>query len=226
MLEILVFILLEAYFYKSVYLDLESKQTLDNVPGRWYSYQKGWDTHPARRGRAEMNKNKNERTIEYMEQNSTLIGQRTRTFIDRETGEIIEVNQNTKLVYGQKNFWKCYMRDFISVLKELNDKQYKVFIYIMEHTRPSDNRFIATYQDIMEDIGCCKQTVASTLNKLKNKDFMRKIQAGVWIVNPDILIKGNDRKREMLLSEYHEVKTVKDDEEKNIKNKNNRDARL
>lgn len=51
-----------------------------------------------------MNKNKNERTIEYMEQNSTLIGQKTRTFIDQETGEIIEVSQSTKLVYGQKNF--------------------------------------------------------------------------------------------------------------------------
>ena len=74
------------------------------MPGRWYSYQKGWDTHPARRGGAEMNKNKNERTIEYMEQNSTLIGQKTRTFIDQETGEIIEVSQSTKLVYGQKNF--------------------------------------------------------------------------------------------------------------------------
>lgn len=123
--------------------------------------------------------NKNERTIEYMEQNSTLIGQRTRTFIDQETGEIIEVNQNTRLAYGQKNFWKCYMREFIAVLKDLSDKQYKVFIYIMEHTRPSDNRFIATYQDIMKDIGCCRQTVAVTLNKLKDKDFMRKIQAGL-----------------------------------------------
>ncbi len=108
----------------------------------------------------------------------------------------------------------------------MNKNKNERTIEYMEHTRPSDNRFIATYQDIMEDIGCCKQTVASTLNKLKKKDFMRKIQAGVWIVNPDILIKGNDRKREMLLSEYHEVKTVKDDEEKNIKNKNNRDARL
>ena len=64
----------------------------------------------------------------------------------------------------------------------------------------------------MKDIGCCRQTVAATLNKLKDKDFMRKIQAGVWIVNPNILMKGNDRKRNMLLSEYRAVKTEKEDD--------------
>ena len=177
---------------------------------KWYSYQKGWDAHPARGENAGMNKN--ERTIEYLEQNSTLIGQRMRTVIDADTGEMFKLKQDTRLAYGQKNFWKCYMREFIAVLKNLSDKQYKVFIYIMEHTRPSDNRFIATYQDIMKDLGCCRQTVAATLNKLKDKDFMRKIQAGVWIVNPNILMKGNDRKRNMLLSEYRAVKTEKEDD--------------
>ena len=36
--------------------------------------------------------------------------------IDKETGEIIEVDQITKKVYGQKNFWKLYLSDFLHVL--------------------------------------------------------------------------------------------------------------
>lgn len=154
--------------------------------------------------------NKNERTIEYLEQNSTLVGQRRRKLIDQETGEVMQVEQVTKLLYGSKNFWKLYMKEFLIVLKELSDKQYKVLVYILEHTRPSDNRFMATYQSMMKDIGCCRQTVASTLNKLKDKNFMRKIQTGVWMVNPDILVKRNDRKRSVLLSEYRNVGAKKE----------------
>lgn len=156
-----------------------------------------------------MDKSKNERTIEYLEESSTLVGQRTRRLVDQDTGEVMQVNQTTKLVYGLKNFWKLYMREFISVLKELSDKQYKVFVYILEHTRPSDNRFTATYHDIMKDVGCCRQTVASTLKKLQKTNFMQKVQTGIWIVNPNVMVKGNDRKRNMLLSEYRAVKPEK-----------------
>lgn len=156
-----------------------------------------------------MDKSKNERTIEYLEESSTLVGQRTRRLVDQDTGEVMQVNQTTKLVYGSKNFWKLYMREFISVLKELSDKQYKVFVYILEHTRPSDNRFTATYHDIMKDVGCCRQTVASTLKKLQKTNFMQKVQTGIWIVNPNVMVKGNDRKRNMLLSEYRAVKPEK-----------------
>ena len=156
-----------------------------------------------------MDKSKNERTIEYLEESSTLVGQRTRRLVDQDTGEVMQVSQTTKLVYGSKNFWKLYMREFISVLKELSDKQYKVFVYILEHTRPSDNRFTATYHDIMKDVGCCRQTVASTLKKLQKTNFMQKVQTGIWIVNPNVMVKGNDRKRNMLLSEYRSVKPEK-----------------
>ena len=45
-----------------------------------------------------------------------------------ETGEVMQVDQVTKLVYGAKNFWKFYLKDFIAVLKVLTDKQYKVFV--------------------------------------------------------------------------------------------------
>ena len=157
------------------------------------------------KGEKEM-KRKNERTMEYLEESSTLVGQRTRKLVDQETGEVMQVNQVTKLAYGSKNFWKLYMRELIAVLKGLSDKQYKVFVYILEHTKPGDNRFTATYQEIMKGAGCCRQTVASTLKKLQKANFMRKVQTGVWVVNPDIIVKGNDRKRNMLLSEYRAVK--------------------
>ena len=42
--------------------------------------------------------------LEYSEKTNTLIGTKRKELIDKETGEIIEVDQITKKVYGQKNF--------------------------------------------------------------------------------------------------------------------------
>lgn len=59
--------------------------------------------------------------IEYMEKTNTLIGTKRKELIDKETGEIIEVDQITKKVYGQKNFWKLYLRDFLHVLGSIEN---------------------------------------------------------------------------------------------------------
>lgn len=160
---------------------------------------------------------KNERDIKYQEDSSTLVGKRKRELVDKDTGEIMEVEQITKLVYGSKNFWKCYLKEFLAVLKELNDRQFKVFIYIVGHIRPSDNLFIGTYGNIIKGVGCCRQTVATTMKKLQEFDFIKKVHIGVWIINPDIIMKGNDRKRHKLLSDYSNVESIETD--KFVKNK-------
>lgn len=157
--------------------------------------------------------NKNQRSIEYVEKNSTLIGTRQRELIDAETGEHMKVEQTTKLVYGSKHFWKCYMKEFLAVMKSLKGKQFNVFTYIIENTKQSDNLFVGTYSRIEKDTGCCRQTVAAAMKMLQKKGFIRKQQNGVWIVNPNILMKGNDRKRYGLLSEYNKIQPVNDEGE-------------
>lgn len=61
--------------------------------------------------------------VEYVEKTKTLIGTKRKELIDKETGEIIEVDQITKKVYGQKNFWKLYLGDFPPVLEIVENKQ-------------------------------------------------------------------------------------------------------
>ena len=155
--------------------------------------------------------NKNERNIEYVEKTSTLIGSRQRELIDAETGEHMRVQQTTKLVYGSKNFWKCYMKEFLAVMKSLSGKQFNVFVYIIEHTKQSDNVFIGTYDKIVDDTKCSRQTVAAAMKTLQKKNFIKKRQNGVWMMNPDILMKGNDIKRMGLISEYEKIQPVNDE---------------
>lgn len=143
-----------------------------------------------------------DKSLEYISNTQTLIGSRKRSLTDNETGELILVDQITKRSYGSKNFWKCYLMDFLTVLGIIDSKQVDVFIYIVENTNQSTNLFIGTYRKIAQDVGVSQTTIAAILKKLQENHFVKKVQNGVWMVNPNILMKGNDHKRQILLSYY------------------------
>lgn len=139
---------------------------------------------------------------EYLEQTKTLIGTKQKELMDLETGEKILVDQITKRVYGSKQFWKVYLMDFLTVLGIIDSKQLDIFIYIAENTDQQKNLFIGTYDKIAADVGVSRQTIAKLMRKLQEKKFIKRVQAGVWFVNPNILMKGDERKRQILLSYY------------------------
>lgn len=146
---------------------------------------------------------------EYSENTQTLIGQQRKRFQDLDTGELIEVDQITKRIYGQKNFWKVYLMDFLNILGIFDSKQLDVFIYILENTEQANNTFIGTYSKIQEATKVSRPTVAKIMTKLQENKFITKIQNGVWQVNANIMMKGNENKKQMLLS-YYDDEIIKD----------------
>ena len=146
--------------------------------------------------------------MEYISQTQTLIGQKKRELLDTQTGEVIWVDQITKRTYGTKNFWKCYLMDFLTVLGIIDSKQLDVFIYIVENTNSSTNMFIGTYTKIAQDVGVSRPTIATIMKKLQENNFIKKVQSGLWLVNPNILMKGNDTKRQILLSYYESEEPI------------------
>lgn len=145
---------------------------------------------------------KYDKSLEYVSNTQTLVGTKKRNLVDVDTGEQIIVDQVTKRVYGSKNFWKCYLMDFLAVLGVFDSKQVDVFIYIVENTNQSNNTFIGTYKKIANDVDVSEATIAKIMKKLQLNNFIKKVQNGVWLVNPNILMKGNDTKRQVLLSYY------------------------
>lgn len=147
---------------------------------------------------------KNNGLISYYEADSkTLIGQRRRRLVDVDSGEEIEVDQIVKRAYGQKAFWKLYLMDFLQILGVLDSKQIDVLIYILENTQPSTNLFIGTWAKVEAGTGISHRTIARVFKKLTEREFLFKIQNGVWQVSPNIVMKGDDRKRKLLI-EYYE----------------------
>lgn len=146
--------------------------------------------------------------LTYIQDTQTLIGTKKRELLDVETGEQILVDQITKRVYGSKAFWKMYLMDFLMVLGIIDSKQVDIFIYIVENTNQSNNMFVGTYDKIANDVGVCRQTIAKIMKKLQDNNFIKRVQNGVWLVNPNILMKGNDQKRQILLSYYESDKPI------------------
>ena len=112
---------------------------------------------------------KYDKSLEYISNTQTLVGQKKKELIDVETGEVIWVDQITKRTYGTKNFWKCYLMDFLNILGIIDNKQLDIFIYIIENTNQSTNMFIGTYSKISKDVGCSSATIAKIMKKLQEK---------------------------------------------------------
>lgn len=151
---------------------------------------------------------KNGRIMEYVERNSQLVGTVHRELVDTNTGETIEVEQTLKFNYGSKHFWKCYLANFLKVIEALESRHLKIFTYIIRKTKPSNNLFICTYDKMAKDLKCSKQTISETMKILQKTNFIRKKQNGIWIINPNVIMKGNDNKRHQLFTEYADARPI------------------
>ena len=145
---------------------------------------------------------KYDKSMEYISQTQTLIGQQRKRLVDQDTGEVIEVDQITKRALGQKQFWKIYLMDFLQVLGGFEYKQLDVLIYILEHTEAANNTFIGTYRSLEKSVGVSYDTVAKTIKLLLGKGFMKKVSNGVYQVSPTIMMKGSEHKKKSLLLNY------------------------
>jgi len=108
-------------------------------------------------------------------------------------------DQEPPSLSSQIAFWKIYMKPFTRALRCLQCKQVDVLIYILEHTRSSDNTLSATYRQISNATGVSLDTVTRIMGKLQKIGFLTKVHNGLYCVSPDVIMKGDDRKKMMLL---------------------------
>lgn len=141
---------------------------------------------------------------EYNEEKQLLIKSQIRTFTDNDTGEVFEAEQIIKRFYGQKQFWKVYLSDFLEILGILQSKQVDILVYILENTDSSNNTFLGTYKKIAKATGTSEPTIATVMKKLQENKFIKKIQNGAWQVSPRIMMKGSEFKKSLLINYYNE----------------------
>lgn len=128
-----------------------------------------------------------------------------------ETGEhTIQETEIYKKIYGSQHFWKIFLSDFLNALGLINNsKQLDVLFHVLSNTNQSTNIFIGTYNKITEEVGVSYQTVALIFKKMQENDLIVKVQNGVYKVNPSIMVKGDNSKRQKLIIEYQACKEEK-----------------
>lgn len=131
------------------------------------------------------------------------------------TGESRLVEVREKKIYGSEHFWKLYLARFLKVLDTFKSKEVIVLVHILRNMETSNNTFTGSYRKISKDIsreqkkrgerGISLDSVRRTMKVLQDAEFLVKRQNGVYMVSPDILMKGDDNKRAMLKKKFAEA---------------------
>lgn len=130
--------------------------------------------------------------------------------IDAETGEVIPVQLN-EIEDRDFNFHKVWLRMFIEGLDGIANKKMKLAFWIIDHLN-KENQLIYTFKRMAEETGLSENTVILTMKELQkgNPPFLKKLQSGVYVVNPEILYKGNHRGRMGIIYQFGEMGKSKD----------------
>ena len=120
--------------------------------------------------------------------------------IDEQSGEVIEVD---KLYRKQTsgNFHKAYLIQLISMMDMIGNQKFKVVNYILDNIHWSNNTLIATVKEMIKATGTSKQTVITTLKALEEGNIIKR-RTGALMLNPELLMRGDDHKQKYLLLEF------------------------
>lgn len=131
-------------------------------------------------------------------------------FIDARTGEL-KTMQVTDIEERDFNFHKVWMRNFISTIDLVGNQKTKVAFWIIDNLN-RDNQLLFTYRQISEKTKVSLDTVRLTMGILLDADFLRKASNGCYVVNPDIVFKGERGSRLNVLNQFHDAEHIELDD--------------
>ena len=122
-------------------------------------------------------------------------------YINADTGEVKEFDVIEKVV-KDTNFHKVWLMDLLAVLDLIGTQKLKVLEFLFSEMRTQDNTVSVTYRYIADKTGISYQTVAITMKMLIDANLITKVRTGTYRFNPDIIIKGDSKKREGMVIKY------------------------
>jgi len=123
--------------------------------------------------------------------------------VDPATGELID-QYIIKIEDRDANFHKLWLWHIASALELIGNQKIKILSHILESMN-TDNLFIGTNRAIAEKTETSTKTVNITLKMLMEADILRTHQqAGVYLINPDVIFRGGTNKRMDILYQYYQ----------------------
>lgn len=131
----------------------------------------------------------------------------TQQYINADTGELQEM-QVTTVEERDFNFHKVWMKNFINTLEIVGNQKTKLCFWIIDNLN-KENQLCKTYRQIAKETNMSLDTVRVTMKLLLEADFLRRVNMGCYVVNPDILFKGTRSGRLNVLTIFQDAEKQK-----------------
>lgn len=130
----------------------------------------------------------------------------TQQYINASTGELEEM-QVTELQDRDFNFTKIWLKNLITKLELVGNQKTKLAYWIIDHLN-KENQLVMTYRQMSKESKISLETVRMTMKILMDADFIRRLNIGAYVVNPDVVFKGSRGARLNILSVYNTAEHV------------------
>lgn len=127
----------------------------------------------------------------------------TQTFINQSTGELQDM-QVVSIAERDANFHKIWLEHIIQSLDIIGNQKMRFAFWLLDNMN-SENQITMTLRQMTQKSGMSLQTVSRTIRALMESDFLRRVNQGVYQVNPDVIFKGGMSNRMNVLLEYQNV---------------------
>ena len=105
---------------------------------------------------------------------------------------------------AKMTFFKLPDRTLADVMQNLSNKHCKVIGYILGTVNAS-NKLDLTYQTVADFVECSTDTVGTIVRELMANNFMKRIRGTIYMLNPEVMVKGRDARFYQLMDEYNAI---------------------
>jgi len=131
--------------------------------------------------------------------------------LDPETGE--RIIATVEVVSGDRKFgWEAvWLGTLLETLEIITNKGFRVAKFLLSERIRGENIIIATIPEIAKKTGLSEKTVRNIIKKLLQANFITRVQKGVYRINPAIIWRGNENKRQAILIKFQNEKAKEKD---------------
>ena len=142
---------------------------------------------------------------EYSKDLKVGFGRNKRVVVDKETSEEILLETKASLSYGEETYKRTYKSFFTSCFRYADSTKTKVLFYILSTLKYKQYKYVAKTDAIAKGAGVSRASVFDALKEMQAEDFIRKVQNGVWMINPNLISDLDELLRKRLAREYYSL---------------------
>jgi len=125
----------------------------------------------------------------------------TQKLIDPETKKLVEVSLNVQSNETDFNFHKVWLQELTSLLDLIGGQKLKVLNHILLNMN-RDNTFSDTVRGMRTSLNLSMETITKSMKILQDSGNLKKLRNGVYMINPDLIIRGGSTVRQIVKAKF------------------------